>query len=63
MLGHAKASTTDLYALFDPANLGVALTVTEGILDVIEVRCPGAFVPANTGVAPERLGSEEAENG
>lgn len=49
MLGHRKASTSDLYALFDPANLGVALSVTEGIIEEIEARCPGAF----TGVAPE----------
>lgn len=42
-LGHHKASTSDLYALFDPANLGRALAVTEGIIDEIETLCPGAF--------------------
>ena len=49
MLGHRKASTSDLYALFDPANLGVALAATTAIIDEIEALAPGAF----TGVAPE----------
>ncbi len=49
MLGHRKASTSDLYALFDPANLGVALAATEAIIGAIEARAPGAF----TGDAPE----------
>lgn len=48
MLGHRKASTSDLYALFDVANLGVALAATEALIDEIESLCPGAF----TGVAP-----------
>ena len=48
MLGHAKFDTSDLYALPDPANLGRALAVTDGIMKEIEARCPGAF----TGVAP-----------
>ena len=49
MLGHRKASTSDLYALFDPANLGLALSVTEAIIDEIEALVPGAF----TGAIPE----------
>lgn len=49
MLGHAKASISDLYALFDPANLGVALSVTAAIVDEIEALAPGAF----TGNLPE----------
>lgn len=49
MLGHRKASTSDLYALFDPANLGLALAATEAIIEEIEGLCPGAF----TGNAPE----------
>lgn len=49
MLGHRKASTSDLYALFDPANLGLALQVTGDIIDEIDARCPGAF----TGATPE----------
>lgn len=49
MLGHRKASISDLYALFDPANLGVALATTTEIIDEIENLCAGAF----TGPAPE----------
>jgi hypothetical protein len=43
MLGHRKASTSDVYALFDPNNLGLALSVTEEIMDEIERLSPGAF--------------------
>ncbi|MDK4806127.1 MAG: hypothetical protein OC190_06205 [Novosphingobium aromaticivorans] len=46
MLGHRKASTSDIYALFDPLNLGLALSVTEAIMDEIEAVTPGAFTPA-----------------
>lgn len=42
-LGHRRASTSDIYALPDPANLGLALEVTEQIIDEIEVLCPGAY--------------------
>lgn len=48
MLGHRKASTSDLYALPDPANLGLALAVTTEIISEIEALCSGAF----TGEAP-----------
>lgn len=34
MLGHRKASTRDLYALFDPANLGSALLAPKIIDDI-----------------------------
>lgn len=43
MLGHVKASVSDIYALPDPANLGLALAATEGIIDEIEALAPGAF--------------------
>lgn len=43
MLGHVKASVSDIYALPDPANLGLALTATESIIDEIEAMAPGAF--------------------
>ncbi len=49
MLGHRKASTSDLYALFDPANLGLALEATEWLISAICEKCPGAF----SGPAPE----------
>lgn len=43
MLGHVKASVSDIYALPDPANLGLALAATESIIDDIEKLAPGAF--------------------
>lgn len=43
MLGHIKASVSDIYALPDPANLGLALSVTEAIIDEIEALAPGAY--------------------
>ncbi len=53
MLGHAKASTSDLYALFDPANLGVALAATTDLITEIEALAPGAFSPLHTGLTPD----------
>lgn len=59
MLGHQKASTSDIYALFDPANLGLALAVTEQIIEEIETLTPGAF----TGTTPgEKLTSHEGRS-
>lgn len=55
MLGHAKVSTSDLYALFDPANLGVALGATTALIAEIETLTPGAFSPLHTGLAPEQI--------
>ena len=43
MLGHAKASISDIYAIPDPANLGLALAATESIIDEIEALAPGAY--------------------
>jgi hypothetical protein len=43
MLGHVKTSVSDIYALPDPANLGLALAATEAIIDDIEALAPGAF--------------------
>ncbi|WP_333571355.1 hypothetical protein [Sphingomonas sp.] len=43
MLGHVKASISDIYAIPDPANLGLVLSATEAIIDDIERLCPGAF--------------------
>ncbi len=56
MLGHHKASISDLYALPDPANLGLALSATEAIIDDIEHRTPGAFtafLPRNKTATPK----------
>jgi len=43
MLGHVKMSVSDIYALPDPANLGLALAATEAIIAEIEALAPGAF--------------------
>lgn len=43
MMGHVKASISDIYAVPDPANLGLALKATESIIDEIEALAPGAF--------------------
>lgn len=43
MLGHRPSSTSDIYALPDPAHLGVALAATQAIIDEIEALVPGAF--------------------
>lgn len=43
MLGHRKASISDIYAIPDPANLGKALAATEQVIDQIEALAPGAF--------------------
>ena len=43
MLGHGRFEVSDIYAIPDPAHLGLALAVTESIIDEIEGLCPGAF--------------------
>ncbi|MGV0964175.1 MAG: hypothetical protein ACOYBT_09825 [Polynucleobacter sp.] len=43
MLGHVKHSVSDIYAIPDPANLGLALAATEAIIDQIEGLCFGAY--------------------
>lgn len=42
-LGHVPATTSDIYALRAPENMGKALTVTETIIDELEALTPGAF--------------------
>lgn len=43
MLGHVKASISDIYAIPDPANLGLALAATESIIDEIAAIEPLAY--------------------
>jgi hypothetical protein len=43
MLGHVKANISDIYAIPDPANLGLVLAATEAVIDDIEKLAPGAF--------------------
>lgn len=45
MLGHVKASISDIYAIPDPANLGLALGATSAIIDEICALVPGAYTP------------------
>ncbi len=49
MLGHMKTSVSDLYALFDPNMLGLALEATNAIIEEIEALTPGAFHRSNAG--------------
>lgn len=53
MLGHVKASISDIYAIPDPANLGLALAATESIIEEIDKLCPGAFYRTVTAQAPK----------
>lgn len=56
MLGHRKASISDIYAIPDPANFGKALAATESGIDEIERLTPGAFYRTVTAEAsPLRL--------
>lgn len=43
MLGHSRKSISDIYAIPNPANLGLALAATEEIIEEIENFCPGAY--------------------
>lgn len=52
MLGHVKASTSDIYALPDPANLGAVLAVTEEIIAEIEALAPGCYRTFTAQAAP-----------
>ena len=49
-----------LYAISDPANLGLALEATETIIDEIEKLCPGAFCRIVTADADSAKILEEA---
>lgn len=43
MLGHVQPTTSDIYAVSDPAHLGRALAVTTELIREIEALAPGAF--------------------
>lgn len=58
MLGHVKASVSDIYAIPDPANLGLALSATETIIDEIESLAPGAYYRDFTAPVECQTGSE-----
>ena len=52
MAGHVAVTMSDIYALPDPANLGLALAVTESIIDELEQLAPGAFNMRLTALLP-----------
>ena len=43
MLGHVQPTTSEIYAVNDPAHLGRALAATTKLIDEIETLAPGAF--------------------
>lgn len=52
MLGHVRFDVSDIYAIPDPANLGLALEATESVIDEIEALAPGSYRTVTaTGVA------------
>lgn len=62
-LGHRKSSTSDIYALPDPAHLGVALAATQTIIDEIDKLAPGAFYRTFTANAPNVVSIGGRKNG
>jgi hypothetical protein len=60
MLGHHKASVSDIYALPEPGQLGRALAVTTDIINQIEALAPGAFHRTDTGRVLRHLRAVEA---
>jgi hypothetical protein len=57
MLGHVQPTTSDIYAIADPAHLGRALEVTSTIIDEIETLAPGAFYRGFTAALSDENGS------
>lgn len=43
MLGHVPFAISDIYAIPDPANLGLVLAATESVIDEIDQLAPGAY--------------------
>lgn len=63
MLGHRKPSTSDIYALPDPAHLGVALAATQALIDQIEKLCPGSFYRKFTAPSGNVVPMQAGKNG
>lgn len=55
MLGHVAFATSDIYAIPDPANLGLVLRATEEIIDEIEALAPGAYRTVTASTVPLKL--------
>lgn len=62
MLGHVAFATSDIYAIPDPANLGLVLGATEEIIREIEALAPGAYRTVTAGGKGLRL-VEGGKNG
>jgi hypothetical protein len=63
MAGHVPMTTSDIYALPDPANLGRALAVTKAIIDEIDQLAPGAFYRTFTANGGNVVEPRRAKNG
>lgn len=63
MLGHLKADISDIYAIPDPANFGLAVAATEAIIADIESRVPGAFTAGLPQQSASRSRLKVVENG
>lgn len=59
MLGHVQPTTSDIYAVSDPAHLGRALAVTAKLIDEIEALAPGAFYRSFTAHTKEAADDDE----
>lgn len=62
-LGHRAPSTSDIYALPNPAHLGVALAATQAVIDQIDQLCPGAFYRTFTATAGNVTPLHAKQNG
>jgi integrase len=62
-LGHRSPSTSDIYALPDPAHLGVALKATQAIIDEIDQLAPGAFYRTFTASGDNIVALRTSKNG
>jgi len=63
MAGHVPMTVSDIYALPDPANLGLALAVTSAIIDEIDQLAPGAFYRTFTAPSLNVIGLKRGKNG
>lgn len=63
MLGHKKSKVSDIYAIPDPHNLGLALAATEAVIDEIESLCSGAFTAGLPQVTAGKVVLRVVENG
>lgn len=62
-LGHRSPSTSDIYALPNPAHLGVALAATQAIIDEIDKLAPGAFYRTFTATGGNVVSIASGKNG